>query len=131
MIQWDFGITNAIAKELGMSLFPFSAPPSEQRTSPYLILDLKSIVQGKNLISRAEFTITIASDGEISGKSYDILRNLNKLTAKELTLYQEKEIIGSAKFKIFSIESKKNNLILNMIALLQLKAIYSDAEVVD
>ncbi len=131
MIQWDFGITNAIAKELGTTLFPFSAPSSEQRTSPYLILDLKSIVQGKNLVSRAEFTITIASDKEISGKSYDILRSIDKLMSKELTLYQESEIIGSAKFKISSLESKKNNLILNIIALLQLKAIYSDAENVD
>ena len=128
MIPWDFGITKAIAGELGTMLFPFSAPSKEERTSPYLIFDLKNIVQGKNLTSRAEFTITIASDDEITPKSYEIFRNIQKMTGKELSLYEGNEIIGSAKLKIFSFESKKNNLILNITALLQLKAIYEDCE---
>ena len=128
MIPWDFGIKNAIEKELGISLFPFSAPSEEKRTSPYLVIEFKNLIQGKNLTARAEFTITIANEKEITAKSFEISKNIGKIAQKELTLFQGDAIIGSAKFKIISIESKKNNLILNVVALLWLKAIYENDE---
>lgn len=131
MIPWDFGIKNAIEKELGISLFPFSAPSEEKRISPYLIIEFKNLVQGKNLTSRADFAITIVNEREITAESFEISKNLEKIARKELTLYQGKKVIGSAKFKIISLESKKNNLILNITALLCLKAIYENDEMAE
>ncbi|MDR1561242.1 MAG: hypothetical protein LBS23_02705 [Holosporaceae bacterium] len=125
MLPWDFGIINAIKQELKVAVFP-STPPEEQRKTPYLVFELKNISQGKNLASRVEFFITIVDDQEITGSSFEILRSINKIISKELTLLQEKFVIGTAKVKIESVTSKENYLLLRLIAILQLKAIYED-----
>ncbi|MDR1982796.1 MAG: hypothetical protein LBQ08_03305 [Holosporaceae bacterium] len=125
MIPWDLGIINAIRKELELAIFP-SNPPEELRKTPYLIFELKNILPGKNLMSRVEFSITIVDDKEVTGASFEVLKAINKIISRELTLSQEEATIGSAKAKINSIESKKNNLVLNLIAILKLEAIYED-----
>jgi hypothetical protein len=125
MIPWDLGIINAIKKELELAIFP-SDPPEELHKTPYLLFELKNILQGKNLMSRVEFSITIVDNKEVTSAGFEILKAINKLISKELTLSQEDFIIGSAKTKINSIESKKNRLILNLIAILKLKAVYED-----
>ncbi|MDR3151221.1 MAG: hypothetical protein LBT67_00015 [Holosporaceae bacterium] len=129
-LPWDFGIINAIKKGLTTVIFP-SSPPEMLRKTPYIIFELKDIRQGKNLMSRVEFVLTIVDgnddDGNsCSGKSIQVLQNITKIISRELTLYQEESIIGSAKIKIESIENRKNNLRLNLVAILQLKAIYED-----
>lgn len=129
MFPWDFGIINAIKKELICSIFP-SHPPEDKRNAPYLIFELKKIQQGKSLKSKAEFTITIVDDKNNSGKSLNILKNINRIISKDLTLSQSNYTIGSAKIKVDSVENKKNNLVLNMVAILELKAIYEDNEFV-
>ncbi|MDR2765945.1 MAG: hypothetical protein LBB63_00565 [Holosporaceae bacterium] len=125
MLPWDFGIVNAIKKELNLAIFP-SKPPKELKKTPYLIFELKDILQGKNLMSRVEFLIRIVDEEEITGASFEVLRSLNKIISKELTLSQENVVIGSAKIKINSVANKENSLILTLVAMLQLKAVYED-----
>ncbi|MDR0753606.1 MAG: hypothetical protein LBE95_02985 [Holosporaceae bacterium] len=125
MIPWDLGIIRAIGKELELAIFP-SHPPEEIRKTPYLIFELKNVLQGKNLTSRIEFTITIIEGKDVATASFEILRAINKIISKELTLSQGDSEIGSAKAKINSVGSKQNNLILNFVAILKLKAIYED-----
>jgi hypothetical protein len=130
MLPWDFGIINAIKKELAFSIFP-NTPPEEMRKTPYLIFELKNIRQGKNLLSRVEFTLTIVDDENISGRGLNILKNINRIISKQLTLSQSNATIGSARVKIDSIESRQNNLIVNLVAILQLEALYEDTEISD
>lgn len=127
MIPWDFGIIRAMKELLGISIFP-SVPSSEHiiKESPYIIFELNDILQGKNLLYRVGFTLTLVDNNE--GKNLEILKNITKIIRKELTLKQGGFVIGSARIKIESVESKKNNLIVNFAALLQLKAIYEDGE---
>jgi hypothetical protein len=125
MIPWDLGIINAIKQELKFAIFP-SEPPEELRKTPYLIFELKNVLQGKNLMSRVEFSITIVDNKEVTGACFDVLRSINKIISKELALSQDDFIIGSAKIKINSIASKENSLILNLIAILHLNAVYED-----
>jgi hypothetical protein len=132
LLPWDFGIINAIKKGLTTVIFP-SLPPETLRKTPYVIFELKDIRQGRNLMSRVEFILTIVDDdsddkGNNCGKSIQVLQSITKIISRELTLYQEESIIGSAKIKIESIENRKNNLRLNLVAILQLKAIYEDDE---
>ncbi len=127
MIPWDFGIIRAIKELLGISIFP-SAPSPEHviKESPYIIFQLNDILQGKNLLYRVGFTLTLIDNNE--GKNLEILKNITKIIRKELTLKQGEFIIGSARIKTESVESKGSNLIINFAALLQLKAIYEDGE---
>ena len=127
MFLWDFGIINAIKNQFALSIFP-SEPPEELRKTPYLIFELKNVLQGKNLMSRAEFTLTIVDNKEMSGESLNILKNINKIISKELTLCQDDFKIGTACIKVDSVESKKNNLTINLVAILRLNAIYEDEE---
>ncbi len=127
MLPWDFGIINAIKNQFAFSIFP-SIPPEELRKTPYLIFELKNVLQGKNQMSRVEFILTIVDVKEISGESLNILKNINKIISKELALRQDEFMIGTARIKIESIENKKNNLIINLVAILQLKAVYEDGE---
>ncbi|MDR3187463.1 MAG: hypothetical protein LBT63_03495 [Holosporaceae bacterium] len=125
MLPWDMGIINAIKKELKWPIFP-SKPPEELRKTPHIIFELQNVLQGKNLMSRVEFLVTIVDRDEVTGAAFEVLRAINKIISKELTLFQENCAIGSAKIKINSIASKENSLILNLVAILQLKAIYED-----
>lgn len=125
MIPWDFGIIRAIKELLGISIFP-SMPPEDMKKSPYIIFELKDILQGKNLLYRVGFTLTLIDNNE--GKNLEILKSITKIIRKELTLKQGNFVIGSARMKIESVESKGINLIINFAALLQLKAIYEDGE---
>jgi hypothetical protein len=127
MIPWDLGIINAIKKEIKLAIFP-SNPPKELRQFPHLIFELNNILQGKNLTSRAEFTLTIVDDKEVTVASFEILKAINKIISKELTLSQGDVVIGTAKIKINSVESKNNNIILKLIAILKLKAVYENDE---
>ncbi|MCR5224460.1 MAG: hypothetical protein K6C34_00055 [Alphaproteobacteria bacterium] len=129
MLPWDFGIINAIKKEIEYAIFP-STPPEEQRKTPYLIFELKNIVMGKNLTSRAEFSITIVDDKEVTGICFEILRTLTKLISKELTLAQDDFVLGSARIKLNSVESRKNNLILNFVGILKMVGIYEDDDTI-
>lgn len=125
MIPWDFGIIRAIKELLGISIFP-SMPPEDMKKSPYIIFELKDILQGKNLLYRVGFTLTLIDNNE--GKNLEILKSITKIIRKELTLKQGNFVIGSARMKIESVESKGINSIINFAALLQLKAIYEDGE---
>lgn len=127
MIPWDFGIIRAIKELLGISIFP-SVPSHEHiiKENPYIIFQLNDILQGKNLLYRVGFTLTLIDNNE--GKNLEILKNITKIIRKELTLKQGEFIIGSARIKTESVESKGSNLIINFAALLQLKAIYEDGE---
>jgi hypothetical protein len=128
MIPWDLGIINAIKKELEFAIFPSNPPEGLGKKTPYLIFELKNILQGKNLISRVEFAITIVDNKEVTSASFEILKAINKIISRELTLSQEETPIGNAKIKINSVESKKNNLILNLVAILRLEAVYEDED---
>ena len=75
---------------------------------------------------RVRFTLTLIDNNE--GKNLEILKSIIKIIRKELTLKQGNFVIGSARMKIESVESKGINLIINFAALLQLKAIYEDGE---
>lgn len=125
MIPWDFGIIRAIKELLGIAIFP-SMPPEDMKKSPYIIFELKDILQGKNLLYRVGFALTLIDNNE--GKNLEILKSITKIIRKELSLKQGNFVIGSARIKIECVESKGINLIINFVALLQLKAIYEDGE---
>lgn len=125
MIPWDFGIIRAIGELLKVSIFP-SDPPERLKKYPYVTFELKDILQGKNLLYRVGFTLTFVDGNE--GKNLELLKKITKIIRNELTLKQNNFILGTARMKIESVESKKNLLIINLAALLQLKAIYEDGE---
>lgn len=127
MIPWDFGIINAIKQNLDIPIFP-SEPPKGLNQKTYLVFNLKNIVQGMNLTSKMEFSLTIVDKDETTDHTYAILKKINRLISSELSLYQGNFIIGSAKVKINCLENKKNMLILNLVAKLQLKRLYDDGE---
>lgn len=127
MILWDFGIINAIKQNLDIPIFP-SEPPKGLNQKTYLVFNLKNIVQGMNLTSKMEFSLTIVDKDETTDHTYAILKKINRLISSELSLYQGNFIIGSAKVKINCLENKKNMLILNLVAKLQLKRLYDDGE---
>lgn len=127
MIPWDFGIINAIKQNLDIPIFP-SEPPKGLNQKTYLVFNLKNIVQGMNLTSKMEFSLTIVDKNETTDHTYAILKKINRLISSELSLYQGNFIIGSAKVKINCLENKKNMLILNLVAKLQLKRLYDDGE---
>ncbi|MBQ7674234.1 MAG: hypothetical protein IJT36_06965 [Alphaproteobacteria bacterium] len=125
MIPWDFGIIQAIKDQLGMAIFP-STPPKSLNENPHVIFELKDILQGKNFLYRVGFTLTLVDNNE--GSNLEILKKITKIIRKELTLQQGEFEIGSAKIKIESVESKRDKLIINLAALLQLKTIYEDED---
>ncbi|MDR1551671.1 MAG: hypothetical protein LBS14_03275 [Holosporaceae bacterium] len=125
MIPWDLGLIRAIGKELEFAIFP-SHPPESKRRVPYLIFELKNILQGKNAVSRVEFMITVVDKDEVTSASYDVMRAINKIISKELTLFQEDSEIGSARIKIDSVESKGNCMVLRLVAMLKMKEIYEN-----
>lgn len=125
MIPWDFGIIQAIKDQLGISIFP-STPPEPLKESSHVIFELKNILQGKNSLYRVGFTLTLVDNNE--GNNLEVLKKITKIIRKELTLHQGEFEIGSAKVKIESVESKKDKLIINLVALLQLKTIYEDGD---
>lgn len=127
MIPWDFGVINAIKKKLNVEVFP-SDPPQELEKSRYLIFNLKNIKEGINRIAKMEFSLIIVDKEETSGYTYAILRKINRVISSELDLYQGNFAIGSARVKINYLENKKNMLILNLEAILQLKALYENGE---
>lgn len=127
MIPWDFGVINAIKKKLNVEVFP-SDPPQELGKSRYLIFNLKNIKEGINRIAKMEFSLIIVDKEETSGYTYAILRKINRVISSELDLYQGNFAIGSARVKINYLENKKNMLILNLEAILQLKALYENGE---
>ena len=75
MIPWDFGIIRAIKELLGISIFP-SAPSPEHiiKENPYIIFQLNDILQGKNLLYRVGFTLTLIDNNE--GKNLEILKKI-------------------------------------------------------
>jgi len=125
MIPWDFGVIDFIRKNLGLAIFP-SSPPESHRNTPYLIFELKKIIPGRNLMSKIEFVITVVDDKDVVSAGFEILKSFNKIISNELTLSQGGEVVGTGKFKINSIESKKNNLILNFIGLIKAVALYEE-----
>lgn len=125
MLPWDFGIINAIRKEIEFAIFP-SIPPKELQKKPYLVFELKNVLMGKNLTSRVEFTITIVDENEISGTCFNIVHVIDRLISKELSLSQGNFEIGKAKIKLTNVESRRNNLILNFVGILKMVAIYED-----
>lgn len=127
MIPWDFGVINAIKKKLNVEVFP-SDPPQELGKSRYLIFNLKNIKEGINRIAKMEFSLIIVDKEETSGYTYAILRKIKRVISSELDLYQGNFAIGSARVKINYLENKKNMLILNLEAILQLKALYENGE---
>ena len=59
---------------------------------------------------------------------YSIIKTMKKAIAQKLTLKQGNFEIGTAQIKLEKFVTKKNNLILDLTALLYLKAIYDDIE---
>ncbi|MDR2781922.1 MAG: hypothetical protein LBB21_05740 [Holosporaceae bacterium] len=125
LIPWDLGLINALKKGFEYAIFP-SNPPEENRRTPYLIFELQNFLHGKNFTARVEFTLTIVDQKEVTSASFDVLRAINKVISKELTLIQEEFVIGSAKIKTDAVESKKNSLVLKMVAILKLSMVYKD-----
>jgi hypothetical protein len=122
---WDMGIINAIRRKLEYAIFP-SDPPEEMKQTPYLIFELRNLIQGANFTARVEFTLTIVDKKEVTSASFDVMKAINKIIRGELTLKQDDFVIGSAKVKINEVESKKNNLVLKMIAIIKLNVVYED-----
>jgi hypothetical protein len=128
MFPWDFGIINAIKQGIGLDIYP-SPPPDNQYQTPYLVFEIKSIRTEQRLLSRVEFSMTFVEKDSHSGEYFEILKALNKIISRELTLSQEEFQIGTARIKITSIECKKNNIILNCTAMLRLMPSYEDSSV--
>ncbi len=127
MIPWDFGLINTLKNLLDISIFP-SEPPEEQRKTPYIILELLNIEQNINLVTKLGLKLTIVYNQEQMPAYYSIIKTMKKAIAQKLTLKQGNFEIGTAQIKLEKFVTKKNNLILDLTALLYLKAIYDDIE---
>lgn len=127
MIPWDFGLINAIKKQLKCAIFP-SEPPEEQKNTPYVMFEMKKFQQISALRCEVNFLLTIVDDFEYSNNRFNILKIINHIIHDKLTLIQGQMPIGSAQIKTNSVENKANTLILNLTAMLDLEAIYEDAE---
>ncbi len=127
IVPWDFGLINSLKNLLNISIFP-SEPPEENRKKPYIILELKNIIQNVNLQTKIDFKLTVVNGEDNSVDCYSLIKTFKKITAEKLSLHQGNFKIGNAQIKLQKFETKKNNLILELTALLQLKAIYEDTE---
>lgn len=125
--QWDFGVINALKEGLDMEVFP-SDPIEKIAQTPYLIFELKNVLYGKNLSSRVECIIKIINANYDNTKVFEVLKKINQVITKKLSLYQGALCIGSAKMKINSLETKGDVTILSLIGILQLLAIYDNME---
>lgn len=125
MIPWDFGIISAIKDQLGIAIFP-STPPKDFQTKPHLIFELNDIMQGKNCVYKVGFKMKIVDNNE--GINLEILKKISRIIRKELTLKEGKFVLGSARIKIESVESKSNVLTVNFVALLQINNGYEESE---
>ncbi|MBQ3564812.1 MAG: hypothetical protein IJA14_01530 [Alphaproteobacteria bacterium] len=125
MFPWDFGLIEALKYVLQLNIFA-EEPPEEQRVTPYLIFEMKKISPSVNNTARADLQITIVDKEEISLATYDFIKMIEKATRQELTLKQGEFTIGSAKIKLDKVATRRNSIILNLVALLKLKAIYED-----
>lgn len=125
MIPWDFGIISAIKDQLGIAIFP-STPPKDFQTKPHLTFELNDIMQGKNCVYKVGFKMKIVDNNE--GINLEILKKISRIIRKELTLKEGKFVLGSARIKIESVESKSNVLTVNFVALLQINNGYEESE---
>lgn len=118
MLPWDFGIINAIKKELSdYAVYP-SNPPIESQIFPYIVVSMKNSRINANSTVLVEMLLSIVDRDNVSNTSYTILRALMKLMRRELTLRGEENDIGKAYFRINHVDTKQNALILNLTGIL-------------
>lgn len=125
MIPWDFGLINAFKNRLDYKILP-----SEQGSEkpPYIVFNFEKYHQRDMFSIQADFSMKIADVCEWSNLRFEISKKINRITHDPLDLYQGTMKIGCAQVKIFSLESKQNNLILKMTAKIYLRSIYEDEE---
>ncbi|MBE6447454.1 MAG: hypothetical protein E7015_03150 [Alphaproteobacteria bacterium] len=128
MFPWDFGLINALKNLLNVKIFPSEPPIDMQCKKPYIILEIKDFAQNINLTTRLNFRMSFVYDENIMPNYFDVISLIKKATADKLTLSQGKFQIGTAQIKLDKFANKKNTLILDLTALLQLTAIYEDDE---
>ena len=126
MFPWDFGLINALTKLLKVAIFPSEPPADMSHKKPYIVLEIKDFLQNVNLMTRLNFRMTFVYDEEVMPNYFDVISIIKKATADKLTLSQGGIQIGSAQIKLNKFANKKNALILDLTALLQLTAIYED-----
>lgn len=120
MIPWDFGLINAFKKQLNYKVLP---SVNEKEEPPYIVFTLDKYYQKNIFAISADFSLTIVDINEWSNNRFEIAKKINKIIQFPLSLYHKGENIGQAQVKNISLDSKQNNIILKMTAMLYLSPV--------
>lgn len=119
MISWDFGLINALKEKIGLEIYP-SEPPDEV-DCPYLILEIGETKYRFDHTILAEVNIRITDTEKPSSRGYEICKKLQQISMEDLALCSENLEFGKAAMKIDRIVTTKNNQIIKLIVMIQLK----------
>ncbi len=119
MISWDFGLINALKEKIGLEIYP-SEPPDEI-SRPYLILEIGETKYRFDHTILAEINIHIIDTEKPSSHGYEICKKLQQISMKDLSLRSEILEFGKAAMKIDRIVTTKNDQIIKLIVMIQLK----------
>jgi len=119
MISWDFGLINALKEKIGLEIYP-SEPPNEIG-HPYLILEVGETKYQFDHTILAEINIHIIDAEKPSNRGYEICKKLQQISMEDLVLRFENSECGKAAIKIDRILTTKNNQIIKLISIIQLK----------
>lgn len=126
MIPWDFGLINALKKQLNYKVLPSA---NENEEPPYIIFSLGKYFQKNIFATSVDFSLKIVDANEWTNERFETAKKINKIIRFPLYLYDKNEKIGHALVKNISLESSQNNLILKMTAMVYLSSIYDANEV--
>ena len=119
MISWDFGLINALKEKIGLEIYP-SEPPDEI-DYPHLILEIGETKYRFDHTLLAEINIHIIDTEKPSSLSYEICKKLQQILMEDLVLSSGEVKFGKAAVKIDRILSTKNDQIIKLVAIIQLK----------
>ncbi len=119
MISWDFGLINALKEKIGWEIYP-SEPPDEIGC-PYLILEIGETKYRFDHTILAEINIRVIDQEKPSNQGYEICKKLQQISMEDLALRSKNIEIGKAAMKIDRLVNTKNDQIIKLIAIIQLK----------
>jgi len=119
MISWDFGLINVLKEKIGWEIYP-SEPPNEINC-PYLILEIGETKYRFDHTVLAEINIRIVDQEKQSNRGYEICEKLQQISMEDLVLKSGNIVIGRAAIRIDRLVNTKNDQIIKLIAIMQLK----------
>lgn len=130
MMPWDFGIINALKKQLEYPIFP-AIPPKDMQNEPYIVLEFGQTEQHGIRTLRINLKITVYDRCSFSNQRFKILHKIQRTIQNHLVLCADTVQIGIANFKQNTVENLQNTLILKLTGEIKLNDIYNNDEVND